>query len=214
MVLAQIEHSGVIAIIRADNSGGLLRAARALVQGGIRAVEFTLNTPDALTLIAEARQSFGDDIVVGAGTALTAEDVRSAVKAGAEFIIMPGLDEDAVKTAKDLGVVIIPGALTPSEAMTAQKWGADMIKIFPASLGGPGYMRSLLAPLPALKLVPTGGVSAANAGEYIRCGAAAVAVGGKMVSGEAIRDGEYHLIEAAAAQLISVVAAARMEQAV
>ncbi|MDH5607804.1 MAG: bifunctional 4-hydroxy-2-oxoglutarate aldolase/2-dehydro-3-deoxy-phosphogluconate aldolase [Anaerolineae bacterium] len=209
--LTGLTASGVIAVIRSDESQGLVQAAEALAIGGIRALEFTLNTPDALKLISQARQKLADHVMVGAGTVITAEDVTQAVQAGAQFVVMPGQGEAAVKTAKQLGVIVIPGAFTPTEALNAWQWGADMIKIFPASLGGPDYIRALLAPLSDLKLVPTGGVSAANAGAYIQAGAAAVAVGGSLVSRSAIQSGEFHRLEEAARNLLSTVAQARLE---
>ena len=211
-LLSQLQETGVIAVIRSDDSAGLVQAAEALIKGGIRVLEFTLNTPDALTLISETRQIFRDEILVGAGTVLTGEDARNAVDVGAQFIVMPGLDEAIVRTAKELETAVIPGAFTPTEVLKAWQWGADMVKIFPASLGGPAYLRALLAPLSDLRLVPTGGVSATNAGEYIRSGAAAVAVGGNMVSGEVVRSGDFHRLEDAARQLLAVVAEARTEK--
>lgn len=210
--VTKILESGLIAVIRSSRSDGLVQAAESLAAGGIEVLEFTLNTPDALRLIAEGRERLPKDVLVGAGTVLTAEDVRKAVGAGAEFIVMPGFDLEAVKAAQDLGVVVIPGAYTPTEVITAWRAGADFVKLFPASQGGPAYLRALLGPLPEVRLVPTGGVSVENAAEYIRAGAAAVGVGGKLVDRDALRDGDYRRLEAAASQLIDVVAKARMER--
>lgn len=210
--IKKIRESGVIAVIRSSQSEGLMQAARSLVAGGIEVLEFTMNTPDVLRLITEGRETLPDDVLVGAGTVLTAEDVRVAVDAGAEFIVMPGFDLEAVQLAQKLDVIIIPGAYTPTEVITAWRAGADLVKLFPASHGGVAYMKSLLAPLSDLLLVPTGGVNAENAADYIRAGAAALAVGGSLVAKEAIQSGEFHRLEAAAINLMQVVKQANLEK--
>jgi len=207
--LARILGRGVVATIRASSSDGLLEAAEAIVAGGIDVVEFTLTTPDALHLIATARARLADRALVGAGTVLDAGDLRAALAAKAQFIVMPTIDRGAVEAAQAAGVPIIPGALTPTEVLTAWQWGADLVKLFPASVGGPDYVKAILGPLPHVRLVPTGGVSAANAAEYIRAGAAAVAVGGNLVDRNAIAAREFDRLTTVAGELVTAVNLAR-----
>lgn len=209
--LEKILDVGVIAIVRAPSAAGLLEAADAISSGGIQALEFTFTTPEARELIGRARERLSGEALVGAGTVLTAEDAHSALEAGAQFIVMPCLDRGAIEVAQRAGVPIMPGAFTPTEIVTAWQWGADLVKLFPASLGGPAYLQALRAPLPQIRLVPTGGVSAANAGEYIRAGAAAVAVGGKLVDRDAIAARNYGLLTRTARALVDAVQAARQE---
>lgn len=212
---AELQHMlscGVIAIIRAPSPAGLAEAAEAIVAGGVSVTEFTLNTPEALGLIEGARCSLADRALGGAGTVLDTDDARDALLAGAQFIVMPILDRGAFETAQKQGVPVVPGAYTPTEVFTAWEWGADLVKLFPASGGGgPEYLRAIRAPLPQVPLVPTGGVSAANAGDYIRAGAAAVAVGGNLVDHTAIAAGEIHRLTASARDLVAVVQRARSD---
>lgn len=209
--LSRILDCGVIAIIRAESADGLLAAAEAIVLGGIEAVEFTLTTPAALRLVAAAREQLADRALVGAGTVLNADDVRAALAAGAQFIVMPTLDRGAVETAQAVGVPVMPGAYTPTEILTAWQWGADLVKLFPASAGGPGYVKAIGGPLPQIRLVPTGGVKTANAGEYIRAGASAVAVGSKLVDRAAMAAKDFGRLTAVAQELVAAVSQARKE---
>lgn len=210
--LKRILDCGVIAIIRAAKSAGLVEAADAIVAGGIAAVEFTLNTPDALRLIGAARERLGNRALVGAGTVLNADDAQSALEVGAEFIVMPALQRGVVDAAQRAGVPTLPGAFTPTEVLTAVEWGADLVKLFPASVGGPSYVRAIHGPLPHVGLVPTGGVDAANAGDYIRAGAVAVAAGGSLVDPAAVAAGEFWRLTETAQQLIAAVHKARGEK--
>lgn len=207
--VSKIIDCGVIAIIRARNSAGLLPAAAAIVAGGVEVIEFTLNTPDALPLITAAREKLGDRVLVGAGTVLNAAGTVQALQAGAQFIVMPGLDRGAVEAAQEGGVPVIPGGFTPTEVMTAWNWGADLVKLFPASVGGPGYFKSILSPLSDIRLVATGGVSAENAGAFVKAGAVVVGVGGSLVDRNAIQRGEFDRLTEAAANLLEVVQQAR-----
>jgi len=211
--LARICECGAVAIIRARASTGLVEAAQALTAGGIEALEFTMNTPEALRLIEDARQALGDDALVGAGTVLDAPAAERAIQAGAQFLVLPGLNRGVVEMAHKHDVLVVPGALTPSEMMTAWGWNVELIKVFPASLGGPAYLRALLGPFSEARLVPTGGVSVENAAEYLRAGAAAVAVGGKLLDQDAILRGDFTRLEALAGQLIAAVHEGRKEPA-
>jgi 2-dehydro-3-deoxyphosphogluconate aldolase/(4S)-4-hydroxy-2-oxoglutarate aldolase len=210
--LKRILDGGVIAILRAASPAGLVEAAEAIVAGGVAAVEFTFTTPDARRLIGATRERLGERALVGAGTVLHAADARAALNAGAQFIVMPTLDRGVIDTARRADIPVVPGAFTPTEILTAWEWGADLVKLFPASVGGPTYLQAILAPLPEVRLVPTGGVSTANACEYIRAGAAAVAVGGNLVDRAAIAAGEFYRLTQVARELVAAVQKGRAEK--
>jgi 2-dehydro-3-deoxyphosphogluconate aldolase/(4S)-4-hydroxy-2-oxoglutarate aldolase len=209
VALKRILDCGVIAIVRASSSDGLVEAAEAIVAGGIAAVEFTLTTPDALRLIGAARERLGERALIGAGTILSEQDAKAVLEAGAQFIVTPALHHGVVETAHDAGVPVMPGAFTPTEVLTAWEWGADLVKLFPASAGGPEYLKAIHAPFPHVGLVPTGGVSAANAGEYIRAGAVAVAAGGNLIAPAAIAARKYGRLTETARRLVDAVQKAR-----
>jgi 2-dehydro-3-deoxyphosphogluconate aldolase/(4S)-4-hydroxy-2-oxoglutarate aldolase len=204
-ILGRILDSRVIAVVRLDTSAQLVQVARAIRAGGVEVVEFTMTTPDALQMIEETGRTLGDDVLLGAGTVLDAETARVAILAGARFLVSPTLSKETIETCHRYGVVSIPGALTPTEILTAWESGADLIKVFPARLGGPEYISDLLAPLPQVRLVPSGGVGPSNAGEFIRAGAKAVAVGGALVSNEAVAKGDFDLLAERARQLYAAV---------
>jgi 2-dehydro-3-deoxyphosphogluconate aldolase/(4S)-4-hydroxy-2-oxoglutarate aldolase len=203
--LGRILDSKVIAVVRLDSSAQLLKVARAIRAGGIEVVEFTMTTPNALATIEETGRTLGDDVLLGAGTVLDAETARLAILAGARFLVSPTLSRETIETCHRYGAVSIPGALTPTEILTAWEWGADLVKVFPARFGGPQYISDLLAPLPQVRLVPTGGVGPSNAGEFIRAGAKAVAVGGALVSTEIVAKGNFDLLTERARQLVAAV---------
>jgi len=204
-VLGRILDSKVIAVVRLDTSAQLLQVARAIRAGGVEVIEFTMTTPDALSMIEETGRTLGDDVLLGAGTVLDAEAARLAILAGARFLVSPTLSRETIETCHRYDVVSIPGALTPTEILTAWEWGADLVKVFPARVGGPQYISDLLAPLPQVRLVPTGGVGPSNAGEFIRAGAKAVAVGSALVSTEVVAKGDFDLLTERARQLVAAV---------
>jgi 2-dehydro-3-deoxyphosphogluconate aldolase/(4S)-4-hydroxy-2-oxoglutarate aldolase len=207
--LQTILDSGVIAIIRSDTDEGLLQAAQALAAGGVRALEVTLTTPGALEAIrAISRQARGQ-FVLGAGSILDSQSAQMAILAGAEFLVSPGLDLGVIQTAKHYGKVVCPGALTPTEVITAWSNGADLVKIFPASLGGPEYLKALRAPLPRVRMVPVGGVEVSNIPAYIQAGAAAVAMGSSLVNAKLIAQKRWDQITQTARTAIEAVAEAR-----
>jgi 2-dehydro-3-deoxyphosphogluconate aldolase/(4S)-4-hydroxy-2-oxoglutarate aldolase len=179
-----------------------VNVAEALKAGGMDVIEFTCSTPGAIDMIKQASAHFGDEVLMGAGTVLDPETARAAILAGAEFIVTPALNLDTVELCNRYGKPIVPGALTPTEILTAWQAGADMVKVFPASIGGPKYIKAVLAPLPQLRLVPTGGVSAENAAEYLKAGATALGVGGNLVNKEAVAKGDWGAITAEAKKLI------------
>jgi 2-dehydro-3-deoxyphosphogluconate aldolase/(4S)-4-hydroxy-2-oxoglutarate aldolase len=195
-----------IAIVRLDSGKQLVRVAEALRAGGISIIEFTLSTPGALDMLKEASAQFGRDVLLGAGTVLDPETARASILAGAEFIVTPAVKLEIIAMCKRYGKPILAGAMTPTEMLTAWEAGADLVKVFPAgNLGGPDYIKAVLAPLPQLRLVPTGGVSAENAARYLEAGAAAVAVGGNLVSKKAVAHSDWSAITTDAQRLVAVV---------
>jgi len=200
--------SGVIAVVRLPESAGLRGVAAALAAGGVTAVEMTLTTPGALEAIADLA-SHGGGCVVGAGTVLDEKDARNVIAAGARFVVSPTLDRSVVRYCREQGVTCVPGAFTPTELLEAWRAGATAVKLFPASTVGPRYLQEVLAPLPFLRVVPSGGVSLENAGEWIRAGAAAVSVGGAMVTAALVREAAWPELTRRARALVDAVAAAR-----
>ena len=187
-----------------------MRAVEALLAAGIAVLEITMTVPGALDVIASAAKRFAGRALIGAGTVLDAEAARACIAAGARFIVGPGLDLPTIAAAHDAGVPIMPGVLTPTEVITAWKAGADMVKIFPCSaMGGAKYIRALRGPLPHVKYLPTGGVSAATAGDFIAAGASALGVGSELVDLEALGAGRDGVISERARELMAVVRAAR-----
>ena len=204
-----IVESGVIAIVRFDSSDELVKVAKAISDGGVRLIEFTMTTPNALAVLEEASSEFGDEVVFGAGTVLDSETARAAILAGAQFVVAPTLNKAVIETCRRYSKIVIPGAFTPTEILTAWEYGADFVKVFPAEFGGADYFKSVLAPLPQVRLIPVGGVSLETAGDFIRAGAAAVAVGSHLAKKDAIRAGRFEELTKAASDFISAVAGAR-----
>jgi 2-dehydro-3-deoxyphosphogluconate aldolase/(4S)-4-hydroxy-2-oxoglutarate aldolase len=205
----EIEQGGVIAIVRFDRSEDLIQVARAIRAGGVRAIEFTMTTPNAIQIIQQSVREFGEDVLLGAGTVLDAETARAAILAGAEFIVAPTLNPAVIEVCRRYSKVVIPGAFTPTEILTAWECGADFVKVFPAEFGGPAYFKAVLAPLPQVKLVPVGGVSLETAGDFIRAGAAAVAVGSNLVKKSAIAAKRFDELTELARGFVAAVAQAR-----
>ncbi|MFC0470910.1 bifunctional 4-hydroxy-2-oxoglutarate aldolase/2-dehydro-3-deoxy-phosphogluconate aldolase [Halalkalibacter kiskunsagensis] len=181
-LLKKIEENGLVAIIRGAQPENILDIARALKEGGIKTLEITVETPRVLTLIEQVTAEFGDDLIVGAGTVLDPETARAAIMAGAKFIFSPTVDPETIKMTKRYGVISIPGALTPTEILTAYENGADVIKVFPANAFGPKYLKGVHGPLPHIPLMPTGGVDLTNLEDYIKAGGIAVGLGSSLVN--------------------------------
>lgn len=200
-----IEESGIIAIVRFDRPEQLIQVAQAIRAGGVGIIEFTMTTPNALDIIEESGREFGDEVLLGAGTVLDAETARAAILAGAEFIVSPTLDPEVIEVCRRYSKVVIPGAFTPTEILTAWQRGADFVKVFPASFGGPGYLKAIRGPLPQVKLIPVGGVSLENSADFIRAGAVAVAVGGNLVKKRAIAEGNFAELTETARQFVAAV---------
>lgn len=195
----------VIAIVRLRHPAPLLDLAAALIEGGITALEFTLNTPGALDAIERCRTRYGGDAVIGAGTVLNGSEARRSLDAGAQFLVSPGFDREVLEAARAGGALSMPGAMTPTEIVTAWRAGADVVKVFPARSLGPRYISDLLGPLADVPLMPTGGVDEKNAGEYLRAGAVAVAVGGNLVDAATISRSDWATLTARARALLDAV---------
>lgn len=182
--LQQLLAGRAVAILRADAPDRLLAVARALIEAGITSVEFALTTPGALEVIGEAARSLASiGALIGAGTVLDAENARRVIAAGAKFVVTPALSPQVIGQCKREGVVVMAGALTPTEVVQAWELGSDLVKVFPAGVLGPAYIKALRAPLPHIPLVPTGGITPDNAADYLRAGAALVGVGGALTGG-------------------------------
>jgi 2-dehydro-3-deoxyphosphogluconate aldolase/(4S)-4-hydroxy-2-oxoglutarate aldolase len=209
-VRAAVELVGLVPVVRAPSAALAVRAVDALLAGGVSVFEITMTVPGAVGVIEQLVSRFGDRVVVGAGTVLSVADARACIRAGASFVVSPGLDLAVVEEVKSHGVCVMPGALTPTEVITAWKAGADMVKIFPCSaLGGPRYLKALRGPLPDVKFLPTGGVTAATAGDYIAAGASALGVGSELVDIAALEAGQDAFVAARARELVAAVEIAR-----
>lgn len=203
-VLAALTESKALGVIRVRTSEDLVRIAKALHEGGLSCLEITMNTPGALRAIEEAREQL-PKVLMGAGTVLDGITARQAILAGAQFLVTPTLALDVIETAHRYGVPVIPGAMTPTEILTAWQAGADLVKVFPASVLGPKYIQEIHGPLPQIPLVPTGGITAENAPEFIRAGAVAVCVGSWLVDKKALAEGRYEVLTQRARQLVEAV---------
>ncbi|MGC1650493.1 MAG: bifunctional 4-hydroxy-2-oxoglutarate aldolase/2-dehydro-3-deoxy-phosphogluconate aldolase [Candidatus Sulfotelmatobacter sp.] len=209
-VIRRIEEVGIIPVVRAASVEEATRAVEAIGAGGIPIVEITMTVPNAVSVIREVVKQHGAMVLVGAGTVVTAEQAESCIRAGAEFLVSPGLSIPMLSVARAAGKLAIPGALTPTELMNAHEHGARLVKIFPCgNVGGPKYLRSLKAPFPKAELIPTGGVNAANAADFIAAGAFALGVGADLVDAAALREGNLEKISAAAQELVQAVISAR-----
>jgi len=195
----------IIAVVRLDSGDDLIQVAEALKAGGIEAIEFTVPTPNSLEMINQASAHFGDEVIMGAGTVLDPETARAAILSGAQFIVTPTLNLETIELCRRYGKPVIPGGLTPTEILTAWQAGADMVKVFPASVGGPAYIKAVLAPLPQIRLAPTGGVSAENAAAYMQAGATGIGVGGKLVDKGAVANKDWGAIRVEAQKLVAAV---------
>jgi 2-dehydro-3-deoxyphosphogluconate aldolase / (4S)-4-hydroxy-2-oxoglutarate aldolase len=208
-VVAEMERTGVVAVIRADSSEQLIEVVGALHQGGLTCVEVTMTTPNALSVIQAASAQFKGKCAIGVGTVLDAETARAAILAGAAFVVSPVLDLDTITLCKRYGKVVVPGAFTPTEILRAWQAGADVVKVFPATKLGPEFFQDIRGPLPQVRLTPTGGVSLKNTGDFIKAGAVCVGVGGAMVTKKAVADRDYATLAANAAAFLKAVADAR-----
>lgn len=211
-ILSFITGIGIVPVVRTHSAESALLSIEAIYRGGVRSAEITMTVPGALKALEKVADQFGDKIMLGAGTVLDPETARACMLAGAQFFVTPSLNLATIEIARRYSKVICAGALTPTEVVTAWQAGADVVKIFPANaVGGPKYIKSLKGPLPQVEMIPTGGVNLETAGEFLKAGACAVAVGGELVDAKLIRENRYDRMEELARDYLSVIAKARSE---
>nr|WP_313693955.1 bifunctional 4-hydroxy-2-oxoglutarate aldolase/2-dehydro-3-deoxy-phosphogluconate aldolase [Halobaculum sp. XH14] len=207
--LETLRESGVVAVLRGAESETVVDTARALVEGGVTALEVTADTDGSAEMIRTLSAELDDDVLVGAGTVLDAATAQSAIAAGAEFVVSPSFHEDVVATCNRYGVLVAPGVMTPTEAVEAYEAGADVVKVFPATTLGPDHVAAMKGPLGQIPMLPTGGVSPDNAGAYVEAGAVAVGAGSALVDREAVEAGEFGAITERARTFRGVIEDAR-----
>ena len=207
-VVDRIKACGVVAVIRSDSPNELLDVSKALREGGVVAIEITMTVPGALKVIEEASAKMTDTII-GVGSVLDPETARAAILSGAEYIVCPVLNTSVIELAKRDGKAVMPAGLTPTEILTAWQAGADVVKVFPASIGGPSYFKDIKGPLPQVELMPTGGVDINTTPEFIKAGACAVGAGSAMVDKQAVKDRNWAKLTETARKFVEAVASAR-----
>ena len=203
MTLDLLSQNPIVAVLRAPTAEVALSTVDALVAGGVTAIEVTYSTPDAAGVIREVARRHGAGVYLGAGTITTPEQAAEAAEAGAQFLVSPGSVPRIAAAMRATGCVTMLGALTPTEVMVAQDLGADVVKVFPASLGGPAYLRALRGPFPNAVLMPTGGVNAGNLAEWFAAGAIAVGAGGDLVASSAMASGDWLAITESARSFVA-----------
>ena len=209
-IIAAIRDIGVVPVVRTSTAESAIKAIQAVYRGGIRAAEITMTVPGAIKALEKLADEFGDKIVLGAGTVLDPETCRACMLAGAQFFVTPALKHSTIEMAKRYSKVILPGALTPTEVLTAWEAGADFIKVFPASaVGGAKYIKALKGPFPHIEMVPTGGVSIETTPDFLKAGAAAVAAGTELIDEKTIQEGRYEVFEERARLFVAAVKSAR-----
>ncbi|MEE9398753.1 MAG: bifunctional 4-hydroxy-2-oxoglutarate aldolase/2-dehydro-3-deoxy-phosphogluconate aldolase [Dehalococcoidales bacterium] len=207
--LETITDCGVVAIVRVGSAQEAIEVCGAIAEGGIKPIEVTMTVPGAVDVIKEFKSAMKGEVLVGAGTVLDPETARAVILAGAEFIVTPTLNLKVIEVCHRYSKVIIPGTFTPTEILTAWEAGADIVKVFPATVGVPKYLKDIKGPLPKIRLIPTGGVDLANTPDFIRAGAVAVAVGTSLVDKDAVRERKYGVITEKAKKFVEAVKLAR-----
>src|SRR5215467_3133545 len=205
---SQLRHvldCGVVAVVRAPDSQQLVEVARALADGGITVVEITMTVPNALDVVRQVRQALGNRLLLGAGTVLDPETTRAVMLAGAEYIVAPTLNLDVIRLCQRYDKLVMPGAFTPTEILTAWEAGADIVKVFPADVVGPAFFKALRGPLPQVRLMPTGGVDLTTAAAFLQAGACCLGVGGQLVEPRAVAEGNFERIREMARQYVAIV---------
>lgn len=193
-IVDELIRQGAVAVVRMDDAQKLLKVVEAVAEGGLTAIEITLTTPGAIELIADVCQHFGDSILLGVGSVLHPEDATAAIDAGAHYVVSPVFKPNVLAAAHLRNVPALPGAFSPTEIQAATEAGADIVKVFPADIVGMAFFRAVLAPMPHVRLMPTGGVTLTNAGDWIRAGACAVGVGSALLDKRAIAEGAFDVI--------------------
>ncbi len=203
--MRRILDAGIVAVVRSESPDALAKVVRALADGGVLAAEVTFTVPDALDVIREVRRELGDAIALGAGTVLDPETARAALLAGAEYIVSPTLNFEVIRLCRRYDKAVMPGAFTPTEILAAWEAGADVVKVFPADVGGPAYLKAIRGPLPQIRLMPTGGVDLDTAESFLKAGACCLGVGSALVDPKAIAAGEFDKIRELASRYVGIV---------
>src|SRR5437588_9956130 len=212
---SQLQHvldCGVVAVVRSPDSQQLVEVARALAEGGVTVVEITMSVPNALDVVRQVRQALGDRLLLGAGTILDPETARAALLAGAEYVVAPTVNLDVICLCQRYDKLVMPGAFTPTEILSAWEAGADIVKVFPAEVVGPAYFKALRGPLPQVRLMPTGGVDLTTAAAFLKAGACCLGVSGQLVEPKAVAAGDFGRIRDLARQYVALVKQTRAQQ--
>lgn len=208
-LLQKLLESGVVAVVRRIPAEKVDQVADSLIEGGVTALEITVDAPEAFSIIENLSQRLKGRAIVGAGTVIDDVSARLAIQHGAEFIFSPSLHQDVIRTALRYGKIVVPGVMTPTEMITAIEWGADLVKIFPATGLGVKYIKDVKGPFSHIPIIPTGGVNLDNVASFIEAGVAAVGIGGNLLDKQAILDGDFAKITAIAKQYVSIIQEAR-----
>jgi len=203
--LQRVLDCGIVAVVRSNDSSQLVEVCKALVDGGVDVAEITFTVPNALEVLAAVRKALGDRLLLGAGTVLDTETARAAILAGAEYLVSPTLNLEVIKLSKRYGKMIMPGVYTPTEALTAWEAGADILKVFPAEMVGPGFFKAMKGPLPQLRLMPTGGVDLNTASSFLEAGAVCLGIGSQLIEPKAVAAGDFGRITSLARQYREIV---------
>ena len=210
--LRQILDSGIVAVVRSPDSQQLVEVVRALADGGVTVAEITMTVPDALGVLRQVRQTLGDRVLLGAGTILDPETARAALLAGAEYLVAPSLNLDMIRLCQRYSKLVMPGAFTPTEILTAWEAGADIVKVFPAEVVGPAFFKAMRGPLPQIRLMPTGGVDLITAADFLRAGACCLGLGSQLVEPRAVAEQNFERIRDLARQYVTIVQSVRGKQ--
>ncbi len=203
--LRQVLECGIVAVVRSPDSQQLVEVTRALADGGVTVVEITMTVPNALEVLRQVRQALGERVLLGAGTILDPETARAALLAGAEYLVAPTVNLDVIRLCQRYDKLVMPGAFTPTEILSAWEAGADIVKVFPADVVGPAFFKALRGPLPQVRLMPTGGVDLSTAADFLRAGACCLGVGGQLVEPRAVAEGNFDRIRDLARQYVAIV---------
>src|SRR5947207_11356923 len=202
--LQRILDCGIVAVVRSPDSQQLVEVCRALAEGGVTVVEITMTVPNALDVVRQVRQTLGDRLLLGAGTILDPETARAALLAGAEYLVAPTLNVEVIRLCQRYDKLIMPGAFTPTEVLTAWEAGADIVKVFPADVVGPAFFKAVRGPLPQVRLMPTGGVDLTTAAAFLKAGACCLGVGGQLVERKAVAERNFDRIRDLARQHVNI----------
>src|SRR5437016_7647200 len=209
--LRRVLDCGIVAVVRSPDSQQLVEVTRALADGGVTVVEITMTVPNALEVVRQVREALGNRVLLGAGTILDPETARAALLAGAEYLVAPTVNLDVIRLCRRYDKLVMPGAFTPTEILTAWEAGADVVKVFPAEVLGPAFFKAVRAPLPQVRLMPTGGVNLETAADFLKAGACCLGIGGQLVDPQAVAKREFDQIRELARQYVTIVQRTRTE---